>query len=79
MVIDFSRLNNAAPLTGTARSNSSQEAGSATKSAPATQEQAASAPRAVNLCTSVTGHNNCKKSAIRCAINRLSTKAEWPS
>ena len=40
MVIDFSRLNNAAPLTGTARSNSSQEAGSATKAAPATQEQA---------------------------------------
>lgn len=40
MVIDFSRLNNAAPLTGSTRSNASQEAGSATQAAPAKSEQA---------------------------------------
>ena len=40
MVIDFSRLNNAAPLTGSTRSNASQEAGSATQAAPAKTEQA---------------------------------------
>lgn len=40
MVIDFSRLNNATPLTGSTRSNASQEAGSATQAAPAKSEQA---------------------------------------
>ena len=45
MVIDFSRLNNAAPLTGTARSNATQEAGSATQAAPVNAERAdANAP-----------------------------------
>lgn len=39
MVIDFSRLNNAAPLTGAARSNT-PEAGSATQAAPAKAEHA---------------------------------------
>lgn len=37
MVIDFSRLNSAPPLTGTTRSNAHQETGSATQAAPATQ------------------------------------------
>ena len=35
MVIDFSRLNSAPPLTGSTRSNASQETGSATQAAPA--------------------------------------------
>lgn len=35
MVIDFSRLNSAPPLTGSTRSNASQETGSATSAAPA--------------------------------------------
>ena len=38
MVIDFSRLNSAPPLTGSTRSNANQEAGSATQAAPATQK-----------------------------------------
>ena len=35
MVIDFSRLNSAPPLSASARSNTSQETGSATQAAPA--------------------------------------------
>ena len=35
MVIDFSRLNSAPPLTGSTRSNANQETGSATQAAPA--------------------------------------------
>ena len=35
MVIDFSRLNSAPPVTGSTRSNANQEAGSATQAAPA--------------------------------------------
>ena len=34
MVIDFSRLNSAPPVTGSTRSNANQEAGSATQAAP---------------------------------------------
>lgn len=45
MVIDFSRLNSAPPVTGSTRSNANQEAGSATQAAPAqTPEIATSAP-----------------------------------
>lgn len=45
MVIDFSRLNSAPPVTGSTRSNANQEAGSATQAAPAqTPEPATSAP-----------------------------------
>lgn len=46
MVIDFSRLNSAAPLTGSNRSNASQETGSATQAAPAkpAEQISASAP-----------------------------------
>ena len=46
MVIDFSRLNSAPPLTGSTRSNASQEAGSATQTASAKspEQTSASAP-----------------------------------
>ena len=46
MVIDFSRLNSAPPLTGSTRSNANQEAGSATQAAPAKgpEQTSASAP-----------------------------------
>ena len=46
MVIDFSRLNSAPPLTGSTRSNASQETGS-TPAAPANSPEhtSASAPR----------------------------------
>ncbi|KQB52926.1 flagellar biosynthesis anti-sigma factor FlgM [Pseudomonas endophytica] len=46
MVIDFSRLNSAPPLTGSTRSNANQEAGSATQAAAATKstEQSSAAP-----------------------------------
>ncbi len=44
MVIDFSRLNSAPPLTGSTRSNASQETGSATQAAPAKSPEQASAP-----------------------------------
>ena len=45
MVIDFSRLNSAPPVTGSTRSNASQEAGSATQAAPAqSPEPTTSAP-----------------------------------
>ena len=46
MVIDFSRLNSAPPLTGSTRSNASQETGSATQAAPAQAERTGSAVRA---------------------------------
>ncbi|MFP3518344.1 flagellar biosynthesis anti-sigma factor FlgM [Pseudomonas sp. SIMBA_077] len=47
MVIDFSRLNSAPPLTGSTRSNANQEAGSATQAAAAsksTEQSSAGAP-----------------------------------
>ena len=46
MVIDFSRLNSAPPLTASTRSNANQEAGSATQAAPAKtpEHTSASAP-----------------------------------
>ncbi|MEB0207481.1 flagellar biosynthesis anti-sigma factor FlgM [Pseudomonas sp. CCC3.1] len=47
MVIDFSRLNSAPPLTGSTRSNANQETGSATQAAPVTknpEQPDASAP-----------------------------------
>ncbi|KMM86175.1 anti-sigma-28 factor, FlgM family [Pseudomonas taetrolens] len=44
MVIDFSRLNSAPPLTGSTRSSNHQEAGSATQAAPAPSPEQASAP-----------------------------------
>ena len=46
MVIDFSRLNSTAPLTGSTRSNASQDAGSATQAAPAksAEQNSVSAP-----------------------------------
>ena len=43
MVIDFSRLNSAPPLTGSTRSNASQETGSATQAAPAKSPEPTSA------------------------------------
>lgn len=46
MVIDFSRLNSSPPLTGSTRSNASQETGSATQAASAKKpdDTASSAP-----------------------------------
>ncbi|ALE89259.1 flagellar biosynthesis anti-sigma factor FlgM [Pseudomonas versuta] len=46
MVIDFSRLNSAPPLTGSTRSNANQQAGSATQAAPAAspEQTSVSAP-----------------------------------
>ena len=40
MVIDFSRLNSAPPVTGSTRSNANQEAGSATQAAPVQSPEA---------------------------------------
>ena len=44
MVIDFSRLNSAPPVTGSTRSNANQEAGSATQAAPAQSPEPTTSP-----------------------------------